>query len=43
MTDDMDTQDEMALTAEYALGLLTLADAKEFEDLLAVDPTLRDQ
>lgn len=43
MTDDIDAHDETVLTAEYALGLLTAAEEKAFEDLLAVDPDLRDQ
>ena len=43
MTDDIDTQDEVALAAGYALGLLTPAEEKAFENLLAVDPALRDQ
>jgi len=42
MTDDNDTQDEIALAAEYALGLLTPGEAMAFDDLLAVDPEMRD-
>ncbi len=41
MTDDLDRHDEMALAAEYALGLLTPAETKAFEDALAVAPDLR--
>ncbi|MDE0983550.1 MAG: anti-sigma factor [Yoonia sp.] len=43
MTDDIDTEDEMVLAAEYALGLLSPAEENAIEDLLAVDPELRDQ
>ena len=42
MTDDMDRHEEMALAAEYALGLLTPAETKAFEDALAVAPDLRE-
>ncbi|MCO4846522.1 MAG: anti-sigma factor [Yoonia sp.] len=42
MTDDMEAHDEMALAAEYALGLLAPAEEKAIEDVLAVDPELRD-
>ncbi|MEJ6746973.1 MAG: hypothetical protein QNK98_09530 [Yoonia sp.] len=42
MTDDINTEDEMVLAAEYALGLLSLAEESAIEDLLVVDPELRD-
>ena len=42
MTDDINTEDEMVLAAEYALGLLSPAEESAIEDLLAVDPELRD-
>ena len=42
MTDDKDTQDKMALAAEYGPELLTPSEEKSFENLLAVDPALRD-
>ena len=42
MTDDINTEDEMVLAAEYALGLSSPAEESAIEDLLAVDPELRD-
>jgi len=42
MTDDNDTEDEITLAAEYALGLLTPGEAVAFEDVLSVDPEMRD-
>lgn len=42
MTDDIDTEDEMVLAAEYALGLLSPAEESAIEDLLSVDPEMRD-
>jgi len=42
MTDDIDQNEEMTLAAEYALGLLSPAEAEAFEAVLAVDPDLRD-
>lgn len=42
MTDDNDTNDEIALAAEYTLGLLTPGEAVAFEDVLAVDPGMRE-
>jgi anti-sigma-K factor RskA len=43
MTDNIDTQDELALAAEYALGLLSVQESDAFEALMAVDPDLRDR
>ena len=43
MTDDIDNTEELTLAAEYALGLLTPAETSAFEDVLAIDPNLRDQ
>ena len=43
MTDDNDTDDNIALAAEYTLGLLTPGEAVAFEDVLSVDPEMRDQ
>lgn len=43
MTDDSNTEDETVLAAEYALGLLTPGEAAAFEDVLSVDPGMRDQ
>ncbi len=43
MTDDIETQDEMVLAAEYTLGLLSPAEHDAFEEVLAVDPALRAQ
>tara|TARA_R110002051_G_scaffold33923_3_gene75503 strand:+ start:3749 stop:4438 length:690 start_codon:yes stop_codon:yes gene_type:complete len=42
MTDDNDTYEESVLAAEYALGLLTPGEALAFEDVLSVDPDMRD-
>lgn len=42
MTDDNNTNDEIALAAEYTLGLLTPGEAVAFEDVLSVDPEMRD-
>ena len=42
MTDDNDTYEGSALAAEYALGLLTPGEALAFEDVLSVDPDMRD-
>lgn len=41
MTDLTEDEEERAFAAEYALGLLSPAEAQAFEDLLAVDPELR--
>ena len=41
MTDETDREDDLAITAEYALGLLTPAEARAFEARLAVDPGFR--
>ncbi len=43
MTDptETDREDDLALAAEYALGLLTPPEARAFEARLAVDPQLR--
>ncbi len=41
MTDATEEHEAMALAAEYALGLLTAAEEKAFEDAMAVDPELR--
>ena len=41
MTDDMDRDEEEQLAAEYALGLLTPAEAAAFEDAMALDGGLR--
>lgn len=41
MTDEIEKEDEVALTAEYVLGLLTPQEAAAYEDLLGVDPDLR--
>lgn len=41
MTDDNDTNDEIALAAEYALGLLTAGEAMAFDDVMSVDPDMR--
>lgn len=43
MTDDSNTEDEIVLAAEYALGLLTPGEAVAFEDVLSVDPEMREQ
>ncbi len=43
MTDEIAKEDEAALTAEYVLGLLSPAETAAFEDVLAVDPALRDE
>ncbi len=43
MTDDSNTEDEIVLSAEYALGLLTPGEAVAFEDVLSVDPEMREQ
>lgn len=43
MSEDMDEKDEFtALAAEYALGLLTPAEADAFEEIMATDPELRE-
>lgn len=42
MTDDNDTYEESVLAAEYALGLLTPGEAIAFEDVISVDPGMRD-
>ena len=42
MTDDNDTYEGSVLAAEYALGLLTPGEALAFEDVLSVDPDMRD-
>ena len=41
MTDDIDREEEQALTAEYVLGLLSAEEEAAFEEVLAVDPELR--
>ncbi len=40
--DDTDLEEDIALAAEYALGLLTPPEAEAFEARLAVDPAFRD-
>lgn len=42
MTDDNDTHEDSVLAAEYVLGLLTPGEALAFEDVLSVDPEMRD-
>ncbi len=42
MTDDNDTNEASVLAAEYVLGLLTPGEALAFEDVLSVDPDMRD-
>ncbi len=41
MTDQTERDEDIALAAEYALGLLTPAEADAFEARLAVDPAFR--
>jgi anti-sigma-K factor RskA len=41
MTDEPDREEDIALAAEYALGLLTPDEAEAFEARLAVDPAFR--
>lgn len=41
MTDDNDTNDEIAMAAEYALGLLTPGEAVAFDDVMSFDPEMR--
>ena len=41
MTDEIEKDDEVALTAEYVLGLLTPEEVTAYEDVLGVDPDLR--
>jgi anti-sigma-K factor RskA len=41
MTTDPDRDDDPALTAEYAVGLLSEAETRAFESRLAVDPEFR--
>lgn len=43
MADDIELQEEDALAAEYVLGLLTDEEAAAFEDLMAVDPDMRER
>ncbi len=43
MTDEIEKEDEYALTAEYVLGLLTPAETEAYEDVLSVDPELREE
>jgi len=43
MTEDSDKEDDIAFSAEYALGLLTPVEARAFEARMAVDPELRVQ
>lgn len=43
MTENGDREDDSALSAEYALGLLTPVEARAFEARMAVDPELRVQ
>lgn len=43
MTDAMDHNDDHALAAEYALGLLDASEVSEFETRMATDPGLRDE
>ena len=43
MTDEIEREDEQVLTAEYILGLLTPAESDAYEEVLAVDPALRDE
>lgn len=41
MTDEIEREDEVALTAEYVLGLLSPDEVVAYEDVLSVDPDLR--
>ena len=41
MTDEIEKEDEVALTAEYILSLLSADEAAAYEDVLNVDPDLR--
>ncbi|MFZ3581092.1 anti-sigma factor [Loktanella sp. DJP18] len=41
MTDEIEREDEVALTAEYVLGLLSPDEVVAYEDVLGVDPDLR--
>ncbi|WP_386682826.1 anti-sigma factor domain-containing protein [Loktanella sp. R86503] len=41
MTDEIEKEDEAALTAEYILGLLSPSEAQAYEDVLGIDPDLR--
>lgn len=43
MTDDIERDEEAALTAEYVLGLLSDDETQAFEDVLAVEPSLREE
>lgn len=43
MTNDIRKERDFALAAEYALGLLTPAEARAFEDLMARDPVFREE
>ncbi|MBS1303798.1 anti-sigma factor [Loktanella sp. SALINAS62] len=43
MTDDIDKDEERALTAEYILGLLTDDERTAYEEVLAIDPDLRSE
>lgn len=43
MTDETDREDDIALAAEYALGMLTPTEEKAFEARLVVDPALRSE
>ena len=42
MTEQIEKHEGTSLAAEYVLGLLTPSEARAFEDVLAVDPDLRD-
>ncbi len=42
MSDDIDDDEQSNLAAEYALGLLSEQEASAFEQLMAVDPSLRE-
>lgn len=41
MTADIDKEEEVALTAEYVLGLLTPEEIAAYEEVLGIDPDLR--
>ena len=43
MTDEIEKEEEYTLTAEYVLGLLTAEETGAYEEVLGVDPALRDE
>lgn len=43
MTDEIEKEEEYSLTAEYVLGLLSDDEARAYEDVLSIDPALRDE